>query len=41
MVLVLTILPNVMSPTKALGGIRLSDICSDSYSKYIENYLAL
>ena len=33
MVIVLTILPNVMSPTKAFGGIRLSDIWSDSYSK--------
>lgn len=36
MVVVLTILPNVMSPTKALGGIRLSDICNDSCSKYIK-----
>ena len=26
----LTILPNVISPTKALGGIRLKDICKDS-----------
>lgn len=26
----LTIFPNVMSPTNALGGIRLSDICRDS-----------
>ena len=38
MVVVLTILPNVMSPTKALGGMRLRDICSDSYSKYIQTY---
>ena len=38
MVVILTILPNVMSPTKALGGIRLSDICSDSQSKYIQNF---
>ena len=38
---VLTILPNVMSPTKALGGIRLSDICSDSYKKYVKTILAL
>ena len=27
----LTILPNVISPTKALGGIRLRDICKDSW----------
>ena len=27
----LTILPNVISPTKALGGIRLKDICRDSW----------
>ena len=26
----LTILPNVMSPTNALGGIRLNDIWRDS-----------
>lgn len=40
MVVVLTILPNVMSPTKALGGIRLSDICNDSCSKYIKKTLS-
>lgn len=27
-----TILPKVIRPTRAFGGIRLSDICKDSYS---------